>query len=175
MRYFTFELRKRRKSLDRVCHSLLLRKNHVMLCLFIRNDQQYALIFTTPLFYVLAPTCFGSSLPSSGNYLDPSELPEIQIEWAVYHIMCGYVTCVPDCRGSVCCASQLGHDKPAHWPRNHTLYDIPPIRLVFQVTQKDLSSSLMVAGYCRNMQKPVHRIKEWYKSVPIVGHFFYVK
>jgi hypothetical protein len=22
--------------------------------------------------------------------------------------MCGYVTCVPDCRGSVCCASQLG-------------------------------------------------------------------
>jgi hypothetical protein len=22
--------------------------------------------------------------------------------------MCGYVTCVPECRGSVCCASQLG-------------------------------------------------------------------
>jgi hypothetical protein len=30
------------------------------------------------------------------------------------------------------------HDTPAHRPRNHTLYDIPPIRFVFQVTQKDL-------------------------------------
>jgi hypothetical protein len=73
-----------------------------------RNNQHYAQIFTTPLFYILAPTCFGSSLPSSGSFLDPSELLEIQIEWVVYHIMCGYVTCVPDSRGSVCCASQLG-------------------------------------------------------------------
>jgi hypothetical protein len=73
----------------------------------IRNDQQYALICNTPLFYVLAPTCFGSSLLSSGSFLDPSELLEVQIEWVVYHIMCGYVTCVPDCRGFVCCASQL--------------------------------------------------------------------
>src|SRR5215510_12541522 len=56
-----------------------------------RNNQQYAPIFTTPLFYILAPTCFGSSLPSSGSLLDPSELLEIQIEWVVYHIMCGYV------------------------------------------------------------------------------------
>jgi hypothetical protein len=61
-----------------------------------RRDQQYALICTNPLF-VLAPTCFGSSLPSSGSLLDPPELPEIQIEWVVYHIMCGYVVCVPDC------------------------------------------------------------------------------
>jgi hypothetical protein len=51
---------------------------------------------------------FGSSLPSSGSFLDPSELLEIQIEWVVYHIMCGYVACVPDCRGSDCCVSQLG-------------------------------------------------------------------
>jgi hypothetical protein len=65
-----------------------------------RNNQQYALICTTPLFYILAPTCFGSSLPSSGNFLDPTELLEIQIEWAVYHIMCGYVACVPECCGS---------------------------------------------------------------------------
>jgi hypothetical protein len=35
--------------------------------------------------------------------------------------------------------------------RNHTLYDIPPIRFVFQVTQKGLRSSLVMAGYCRNM------------------------
>jgi hypothetical protein len=39
---------------------------------------------------------------------------------------------------------------PVHRPHNHTLYDIPPIRFVFQVTQKDLRSSLMMAGYCRN-------------------------
>jgi hypothetical protein len=69
--------------------------------------------------------------------LDPSGLLEIQIEWVVYHV-CGYVACVPECR-------------PAHRPRNHTLYDIPPIRFVFKVTQKNLRSSLMVAGYCRNM------------------------
>jgi hypothetical protein len=25
----------------------------------------------------------------------------------VYHIMCGYVACVPGGHGSVCCASQL--------------------------------------------------------------------
>jgi hypothetical protein len=72
----------------------------------IRNDRHYALICTPPLFYVLAPTCFGSSLPSSGSFLDP-ELLEIQIEWVVYHIICGYVTCVPDCHGSICCASHL--------------------------------------------------------------------
>jgi hypothetical protein len=48
----------------------------------------------------LAPTCFSSSLPSSGRFLDPPELLEIQIEWVVYHIMCGYMTCVPDCCGS---------------------------------------------------------------------------
>jgi hypothetical protein len=47
---------------------------------------------------------------------------------------------------------------------NHTLHDIPPIRFVFQVTQEDLRSSLMMAGYCRNMQKPVCRIKERYNQ-----------
>jgi hypothetical protein len=62
---------------------------------------------TTSLFYVLAPTCFGSSLPSSGSLLDPPELLEIQMGRVVYHITYGYVNCVPDCRGSVCCVSQL--------------------------------------------------------------------
>jgi hypothetical protein len=49
-----------------------------------RNNRHYALICNTPLFYILAPTCFGSSLPSSGSFLDPYELPEMQIEWVVY-------------------------------------------------------------------------------------------
>jgi hypothetical protein len=48
-----------------------------------RNSQHYALICTTPLFDILASTCFGSTLPSSGSFLDPSELPEIKIEEVV--------------------------------------------------------------------------------------------
>jgi hypothetical protein len=52
---------------------------------------------TTPLFYILATTCFGSSLPSLGSLLDPPEVLEIQIGWAVYHIKWGYVTCVLQC------------------------------------------------------------------------------
>jgi hypothetical protein len=80
--------------------------------LIIRKNQQYALICTTPLFYVLAFTCFGSSLPSSGSAIDSSELLEIQIEWVVY---------------------------------------TPSRPFLFQVTQKDLRRSLIMAGYCRNM------------------------
>jgi hypothetical protein len=109
-----------------------------------RNYQQYALICATPLFYILAPTCFGSSLPSSGSFLDPSALLEIQIKWVVYHTMCGYVAEAGK-------HNRRNHDNPAHRPRNHTLYDIPPMRFVFQVTQKDLRSFLMMAGYCRDM------------------------
>jgi hypothetical protein len=106
----------------------------------LRHRVPHAL--TVPLlFYILTPTCFGSSFPSSERILDPSELLKVQIEWVVYHIMCDYVTCVPDCRGP----------DPVHRPRNHTLCDIPPTRFVFQVTQKGLRCSLMMASYCRNM------------------------
>jgi hypothetical protein len=87
----------------------------------IRNGQQYALICNTPLVYVLAATYFGSNLPSSGSFLGVSELLEIQIEWVVYHIMCGYVACVPDCRGSVCCASQL-HVHTMHIVHVHIMH-----------------------------------------------------
>jgi hypothetical protein len=45
----------------------------------IRSDQHYALICNPTLLYVLVPTCLGSSLPSSGSLLDPSELLEIHI------------------------------------------------------------------------------------------------
>jgi hypothetical protein len=49
----------------------------------------------------LAPTCFGSSLPSSGSLLDPPELLENTNGGVVYHITCGYVVCAPDCHGSM--------------------------------------------------------------------------
>jgi hypothetical protein len=90
-----------------------------------RNDQHYALICAIPLFYILAPTYFGRSLPSSGSFLGPPELLEIQIELVVYHTI---------------------------WHTGHVItYYISPIRFVFQVTQKDLRSSMMMAGYYRNI------------------------
>jgi hypothetical protein len=50
------------------------------------------------------------------------------------------------------------HDNPALRSRNHTLYDIPPIRFVFKVTQKDLRCSLMMAGYYRNIFFQCHHM-----------------
>jgi hypothetical protein len=42
-----------------------------------KKNQQDALIVPSFIyFYVSAPTCFGSSLPSSGSLLDPPELLE---------------------------------------------------------------------------------------------------
>jgi hypothetical protein len=43
-------------------------------------------ICTTALFYMLAPTCFGSSLPSSGSFWIRLSYVKIQIDM-VYHIM----------------------------------------------------------------------------------------
>jgi hypothetical protein len=60
-----------------------------------RNYQNFALVI--PLLYT--PYWL---LHVSGSFLDPSELLEIQIEWVVYHIVCGCVACVPECRGSIC-------------------------------------------------------------------------
>jgi hypothetical protein len=42
------------------------------------NNQHYAVIYVTSLTNIQAPTCFGSSLPSSGSFLDQSELLEMQ-------------------------------------------------------------------------------------------------
>jgi hypothetical protein len=56
---------------------------------------------------VLAPTCFGSSLPSSGSLLDPPELLEKHNWGLVYHITCGYVACVPD-NPQLCFSSNSG-------------------------------------------------------------------
>jgi hypothetical protein len=43
------------------------------------------------------------------------------------------------------------NETPAHRPRNNTSYDIPLISFVFQIIQKEVRSSLMMAGYYRNM------------------------
>jgi hypothetical protein len=61
-----------------------------------------------PLIYSIykVPTYFDSSLLSSVNFLDPSELHGIQNKYVVYHIMYVYVACVPECCDSACCASQ---------------------------------------------------------------------
>jgi hypothetical protein len=47
--------------------------------------------------------------------------------------------------------NRQNHSTPAHRPHKHTLYNIPPIRSVFKVTQTDLRSSLMMEDHCRNM------------------------
>jgi hypothetical protein len=52
-----------------------------------RNNQRYAQICTTALFYMLAPTCFGSSLPSSGSFWIRLSYMKIQIDLVVNHIM----------------------------------------------------------------------------------------
>jgi hypothetical protein len=41
-----------------------------------KPNNMHRLYHSFIYFYVLAPTCFGSSLPSSGSLLDPSELLE---------------------------------------------------------------------------------------------------
>jgi hypothetical protein len=51
------------------------------------NDQQYTQICTTALFYIPAPTCFGSSLPTSGCFWIRLSYMKIQIDLVVYHIM----------------------------------------------------------------------------------------
>jgi hypothetical protein len=141
-----------------------------------RNNQHYALNCVTPLFNTLDPTYFGTSLPSSGSLLDPSELLEIQIEYVVYHIMYVYVACVLPSWVLMHSAgkhNKQNHNTPAHRPHEHTLYDTPPIRSAFQATQTDARSSLMMADYCRNMYKPVYWIKEWYNSMHSIGCSYY--
>jgi hypothetical protein len=49
-----------------VFQTLLFVKQVLILCS--RNNQHCAQIFTTALFYMLAPTCFGGGLPSSGSF-----------------------------------------------------------------------------------------------------------
>jgi hypothetical protein len=65
-----------------------------------RNNQHNAQICTIALFYMLAPTCFGSSLPSSGSFWVRLSYVKIQIDMVVkWPVGRGVVV--------VCCASQL--------------------------------------------------------------------
>jgi hypothetical protein len=61
-----------------------------------RNNQRYAQICTTALFYMLASTCFDSSLPSSGSFWIRLSYMKIQIDLVVNHIM---LVKWPECRG----------------------------------------------------------------------------
>jgi hypothetical protein len=63
-------------SLHKIHHSIVSNMK-----LHSRNNQHFALNCTTPLLYILAPTCFGSSLPSSESFLDPSELLKYKSSW----------------------------------------------------------------------------------------------
>jgi hypothetical protein len=52
-----------------------------------RNNQHNAQICTTALYYMLPPTCFGSSLPSSWSFWIRLSYAKLQIDMVVYHIM----------------------------------------------------------------------------------------
>jgi hypothetical protein len=85
-----------------------------------RNNQHNAQICTTALFYMLAATCFGSSLPSSGSFWIRLSYVKIQIDMVVYHIMWLSVT---ECHGSVSAGKHNtpNHDTPSHRPLNHII------------------------------------------------------
>jgi hypothetical protein len=71
-----------------------------------RYNQHYALNCTTPVFNILAPTCFGSSLPSSGSFLDPSELLDFRSNrWYIIQFMFMW----PVCRNFVVGTTTLRH------------------------------------------------------------------
>jgi hypothetical protein len=52
-----------------------------------RNNHHYAQICTTALFYILASTCFGSSLSSSGSFWIHLSYKKIQINLVIYDLM----------------------------------------------------------------------------------------
>jgi hypothetical protein len=117
-----------------------------------RNDQQYAQICTTTLFYIPAPTCFGSSLPSSGSFWIHLSYMKIQIDLVVHHII---LVKGPVCRSVVVPSVVL---PSSAYP---TIYDKPTNRSVFTCTSTRSRSSLMMVDYYRNMWESIYRIKQW--------------
>jgi hypothetical protein len=57
------------------------------------NSHHYALDCITSLFNMQPPKCFGIRLPSSGSFLDPSDLLKKQNNYVVCHIIKCYVFC----------------------------------------------------------------------------------
>jgi hypothetical protein len=99
---------------------------HLMLvpCIIRRrsNNQHNALICTTALFYMLPPTCFGSSLPSSWSFWTGHSYGKIQIGMVVYHIMWLTGLCVGVSWFSLSGKhNRLNHDTPTHRPLNHII------------------------------------------------------
>jgi hypothetical protein len=98
-----------------------------------RNNQHNARICTTALFYTLAPTSFGSSLPFSGSFWICLNYAKIQIDMVVFHIIWL----------SGLCVRQTGHLT--------ILYNKPLYQSVFSRNSGGSRSSLKMADYCRNM------------------------
>jgi hypothetical protein len=76
-------------------------------------------IYTTALFYTFAPTCFGSSMPSSVSFWIRLSYVKILIDLVVFHIMWLSSLCAGESWVRLLCF-------PAE-----ALYDIPPNRSVF--------------------------------------------
>jgi hypothetical protein len=68
-----------------------------------RKNQYNAQTCTAVLFHMLAPKCFGSSLPSSGSCWIRLSYLKIQIDMVVYHIMWLSGQCVGVSRFSLLC------------------------------------------------------------------------
>jgi hypothetical protein len=66
--------------------------------------------------YILAPTCFGGSLSSSGSFYIHRSYAKIQIDMVVYRIMWLYFAA--DSAGKY---NRLNHDTPTHKPLNHIM------------------------------------------------------
>jgi hypothetical protein len=123
-----------------------------------RNNQHYALNFTTALFYRMIHTyilvliyfqLFSLRTLCSRN-LHFTFLPSCTC--SSHYTFLPYFTHTTSC---CYCVIQfaLSYMRSYTYQFLYMLYilDIPPIRFIFKVTQKDLRSSLMMAGYCRNM------------------------
>jgi hypothetical protein len=65
-------------------------------------------------------TCLGSSLPSSGSFLNSSTLLELQMEWVLYHIMFGYVACVLKMRSTTDGTTTIRHT--GHVSTHYVIY-----------------------------------------------------
>jgi hypothetical protein len=115
----------------------------------LEKNQQYALICTTPLSHIWLLHVSAVVFRHEGaSYTLLSYLKYTSNGW--YIIQC--VVTWPVCR-SVVVPSWVDTQSGTTIIRHTgyvTTHDIPPIRSVFQVTQKDLRSSLMTEIYCRN-------------------------